>query len=417
MQKANFKKWLMVLAGAFFFFYSLVQVNLMTALNHELLKSFQASSAQIAWLGASSFYANMLFILPAGLLLDRFSVKKLMLFNMALAVLGTLVFALAPALWLAALGRFLAGIMMAFGLVACLKLAFFLLPTEKLALASSLIFTIGFLGGVAAQVPLAFLTARFGWRPAVLAVAVLGIVVASLIFWAVQDPRIAKDDLAERLSFFDSLRLVFKKPQNWLGGFFICQVNLPLALFGALFGIMYLSDVFYLDRLTAAGVVSMLFLGVIAGAPVFGFLSDFFQRRKPVMFLGALGCLAALLVLLFSLHLSLFSLYLLFFLIGFFSGSQVLGYPLIAESNPAKLSATASGLAVLIVVGLGYGAGLPLVGALLDGASSQPNCAFGLCRTYSAAAFLRAFLVLPIGLMASLVSIFFMKETRCRSLF
>ena len=63
--------------------------------------------------------------------------------------------------------------------------------------------------------------------------------------------------------------------------------------------------------------------------------------------------------------LSLHTLQLLFFALGLTSSTQVLSYPLIAEINPLSLTGTATGIASIIIMGVG-GLAQVLYGTLLQ---------------------------------------------------
>ncbi len=413
--ESNKKGWIITIVGALFFFYNILQINLMTALNHEILAEFQTTTTKISLLSSWSFYANVLTILPAGLLVDRFSVKKIMMINLFVAVIGTLIFAFAPFLFIASIGRFICGITMSFGLLACLKLASYWLPSNEMARASSIIISIGMLGGVFAQVVVNLMREAFGWRAAVFFVALIGVLIALILLLVIKDAK--KEEIiterAEKLSIFESLKTIMAEKQNWLSGFFICLINLPISVLGALFGISYLVQVHRLTYMASAGIISMLFIGVIVGSPIFGYLSDKLQRRKPPMILGAFLCLFLMLVILYMPNIQSGFLYLLFFLLGFTSASQVIGFPVITESNRPRVSATATGLAVLIIAGVGYGVALPLVGWILD-FNLAKWAARGL--EVPGAAFFRAFTVIPLGLFIGIIMAILMKETRCKSI-
>lgn len=411
--KSNLKGWVMTLVGALFFFNVMLQINLMTALHDELIKAFHTTASKVALLSAWGFYANVLTILPAGLLLDRFSVKKLMLINLAIAVFGTLIFAFSEALLVASIGRFLCGITMSFGLVACLKLASYWLPSEKMALASSLILSVGMVGGIFAQLILSLINGSYGWRVTVFFVALMGVLIALILWLVIKDANEAVImKRASKMTIGESLKSVIKKKQNWLAGFFICFVNMPLSILGALFGVSYLVQVHELGHFKAAGIVSMIFLGFIFGSPFFGWMSDKIKRRKPPMILGSFSCLICILIILYVPHLQTGILYLLFFLLGFTSASQVIGFPLIAENNRPRVLATSNGLAVLIIAGVGYGLGLPLVGNILD---------FHLAKwaeqgiSAPGPAFFRALSVIPFSIFLGIVMAISVKETRCKS--
>ncbi|NGX55849.1 MAG: hypothetical protein K1060chlam5_00079 [Candidatus Anoxychlamydiales bacterium] len=164
---------------------------------------------------------------------------------------------------------------------------------------------------------------------------------------------------------------------------------------GALFGISYLAKVHHLTNLQAAGVTSMLFIGYIIGAPIFAWISDKIRRRKPPMILGAFCCLFFMLVILYTPHLSYCLLYLLFFLLGFSSAAQVIGYPIIGENNRPRVMATAMSFAGLVVAAIGYGLALPLVGGILD-ATLAKFAVHGI--EAQGTAFFRALSIIPLGI-------------------
>lgn len=394
----NKKGWTISLTGALFFFYSFILANIMTPLSMEITKEFNMAAATISLLSAIYFYANVIFIIPAGLCLDRFSVKKLMLITIFIAILGNLIFAVSSNIFLIAFGRFLCGITMAFGLVSCLKLASLWLASNKMALASSLIITIGMFGGIFAQTPVAVLVKNFGWRNALLIVTFLGVFISFILLLVIKEKKIEENRENKNINIIDSLKRSFSCLQNLYCGFFTSLLNLPIAILGALFGISYLTTVKGISYLSASKIVSMLFIGMIIGSVFFGWFSDYLKRRKVPMYIGGFLSLFLMMFILFFNHLNVTFLYILFFMLGFASSSQVLGYPMISESNPSEITATALSLAAFIIMGLGYGLGIPFVGWLLD-----------ITNVYE-----KAFLVIPIGIVISMVMVFFMKETKCR---
>lgn len=405
------KCWLISLIGALFFFYAFFQANLMTPLNSALAKYFNASFADLGLVSAWYFYANLLLLIPAGLLLDRYSIKILMGINMLIAIAGTLFFAFSESFFMIGVGRFLSGIMMAFGLIICIKLATLLLPLEKMALASSLIITIGMIGGIVSQAPMTLLVEKMGWQNSLLMGALLGLIIGVILWFFIKDPRSKNEELEiKRLSVSKSLLKVIKQPQNWFCGLFICFLNLPLSILGALFGITFFEQVYNYTALQASSITSMLFFGMIIGAPILGWFSDFIKSRKIPMLLGAVICLILMLIVLFIYSFSFLGLHILLFFIGFTCSAQVLGYPVISENNTSEVSGSALSLASLIIIGLGYGLGLPFVGRVLH-LAWDGKIVDGI-HVYSIEAYQKAFIAIPIGILLSIVMIFFIKDTK-----
>jgi len=410
--RKSFQAWFVVLVGALFFFYAFFQVNMMGPLNQYISQAFKADASQVGLLSAFYFYANIIFMLPAGLLLDRFPVRKLFLFNMLLVIAGTLIFASSTNLAMASFARFLCGIMMAFGLVSCLKLASQLLPPERMALASSLIVTIGMVGGIFSHLPMERMITAFGWRGALIGVSFIGLLILLILWGIVKVPPQKVTPPPTSMNVWKSLFVALKRPQNWYCGLFTCFLNLPVAILGALFGITYLTQVYMLDPTMAASITSMLFFGMIFGSPFFGWLSDFMKKRKLPMFLGAIFCLLFMMIILYVGHIHISALYFLFFAVGFTSGSQVLGYPVISETNPPHLTGTALSLAAILIMGIGYGLGLPFVGKLLDVFGTGK--VEGGVHIYANAAYQKAFFTIPIGIIISMIMVALIKETNCK---
>src|SRR5579871_5475412 len=121
MQKLQ--PWLVCFTASLFFFYEFIQMNMLNAISTELMQTFSINATQFGKLSAYYFYANMIFLLPAGIILDRVSTKKIMLTALSICVIGTFAFALAPNIFVASTSRFFAGIGSAFCFLSGVRLA------------------------------------------------------------------------------------------------------------------------------------------------------------------------------------------------------------------------------------------------------------------------------------------------------
>ncbi len=411
--------WLVVLTASLFFFYEFIQLNLFNAIDVQLMQSFHLTAPQLGQLSSMYFYANALFLFPAGILLDRYSTKKLLLAAVVLCTVGTFIFAIAQDYFIAAVGRALVGWGAAFCFLSCVRLATRWFPPQKMAFVTGMVVTMAMLGGLVAQTPMEILSRYMGWRNAVLIDASLGLFVGLAILFFVQDhpPTFnengAKEkDNAQHLSLWRSLGLVLLNKNNWLGGIYTSLLNLPVFLLGALFGIHYLVEVHQLTAAQASYATTMFFVGVIFGAPAFGWFSDRIGRRILPMIIGAILSLIVMLMLMYVPDLSLGALIGLFFLIGFVTSSQVLSYPAIAELNPLALTSTAMSIASVSI--------------MLSGAIFQPFFGWVMelhwdhkvvndVPIYSAHDFLNAMMIMPVAFIIGLLIAWMMKETYCKS--
>jgi MFS family permease len=412
--------WLVTLTAALFFFYEFIQLNLFNAIDVQLMQAFKLNAPQLGQLSSMYFYANALCLFPAGILLDRYSTKKLLLGAVALCTIGTFAFAIAETYLVAAIGRLLVGMGASFCFLSCIRLASRWFPPSKMALVTGLVVTMAMLGGLVAQTPLTILSEIMGWRNAVLLDAALGILVALAIAVIVQDRPPNSDDVAhadkahlQTLGFWRSIKLVLLNRNNWFGGIYTSLMNLPVFLLGALWGIHYLTEVHNISAVQASYATTMFFVGVIFGSPAFGWFSDRIGRRVLPMIIGAILSLAVMLVLMYAPDLSLKELIGLFFLIGFVTSSQVLSYPAIAELNPSSLTSTAVSVdsVTIMVSGAIF---QPFFGWIMQYHWEHTMTAEGV-PLYSSGDFMNAMMIMPIAFVLSIFIAWMIKESFCQS--
>lgn len=406
-----YQAWVVCCCSALFFAYELIQMHMFSAINQDLVQVYGLSNTQLGILASVYLWANVLCLIPAGLVLDRVSTKRLMLGALALCVFGTMAFALVTHLWWAYLARFFTGVGSAFCLLACVRIATRWFPSTQIALITGMMITIAMLGGVFAQAPLAKLTELYGWRQALMIDSALGVMVMLLIVRFVQDaPNIELEQLRPRqpLGFWQSICASYGRGQNWLAALYTSLMNMPIIILGALWGTIYLTQMHALSRVDAAVVNTMIFVGMIVGGPLMGWWSDRWHRRRGPMIFGSISSLLLVWGLMQWTDLSFGVLSILFFSLGFCSSSQVLGYPVVSESNAPWLTATA----VSIVSLLTQGGGIiyqPLFGWLLerrwDGTTIQGIAAFQWLNFYD------AWWLLLIGFVAALIIAVSIKET------
>lgn len=418
MNKSSYQPWLVCFSAALFFFFEFMQVNIFNAITPALMKEFSLSAARVGQTSANYFYATLIFLLPAGMILDRISTRKVVLVAMASSVLCTYGFAFIDRIWIGDICRFITGIGGSFCLISCIRLATSWFHPRRLALVIGLIVTIAMVGGMVAQTPMTLLTDMFGWRKMLLIDATLGVLMFGLIIIYVKDrPAIElnKGEAHSVLSgkaFIASLGKSIMNLQNWLGGLYTCVLNLPILLLGAMWGSLYLVQIHGLNRTEASLVTSMIFIGTIVGSPIIGWFSDRIGLRRLPMILCGFFSLITILIIMFVSNLTLFTLLILFFAIGFFTSAQIISYPLIAESNPKYLIGTAEGIASTLV--MAGGTFQSFFGSLMS-LRWDHKMIHGV-PFYSKQDFLLALSTIPIAFIIGLIAAFFIHETHCKHL-
>jgi len=410
-------KWIVCFCAAFFFFYEFIQMNMFNAISTDLMQTFHISGNKLSTLSSTYFYADVVFLFPAGILLDRISTRKIILFALGICVISTLLFSSAQTFWFASACHFASGIGNAFCFLSCMMLASRWFPPKQLALVTGLIVTFAMAGGAVAQTPFELLTAHVGWRMAVLFNGLFGVSIFILIWFFVadkpSDPSLnyGQSLRVEQLTFWAGIKKALINKQNWFCGLYTSLVNLPLMIFGALWGNLFLQQVHHFTATQATAISAMLFVGMIVGSPAFGVMSDKMRKRRFPMLLGATLSLLSCVILIYANYLSFVEANILFYFIGFFTSAQVIGYPTISESNAKAITGTSLGLASVLIMG-GAGLGQQVFGYLID--LHWAHVVKNNIAIYSVSDFKLALWLFPITLLIAFILAYLVKETFCK---
>lgn len=409
---ANFRRlipYIVCLLSSLFFAYELVQFHMMNAISPFLMKDLNLNATTFANLCACYLLADVIFLLPAGIILDYFSVRKVIIAALSCCIVGTFGFSMSHNFTEAAIFHFFSGIGNAFCLLSSLILVSRWFLVEKRALIMSLVVTIGMLGAVVAQSPFSLLATFFSWRSALAIDGVVGLILLTLIVLFVHDNPQREIEKQVRYPFWQGVIKSVFNIQNILLGLYTSLINMPLMVISAVFGSLFLTQVHNIELTNASFIIGMISTGTIFGSALFGWLSTKSGSKKSWMYFGAISSTIIFLTIQFLETPSELLLTSLFFLLGFFSSTQVLSYPLLSENNPKELTGTSMGIAAVIIMGLPMLI-QPLTGMILD-ASWNGNLVDG-ARIYSKDGFFSAFSVFPLLFLIAFISTFFIKERR-----
>jgi MFS family permease len=408
----SYQAWLTVFMGSLYFFDLFAQMNIFNAVGDGMKQTMHLTDLDYSKLVNAFFYGNLLFLFPAGWLIDQVPTKRLLLILTALIGAATYIMGSIQTFYAMIWVRFFMGILGSFALLVVLKLVSQNFKNDQLAWVTGISVMIGVAGGCVSQAPMVWLVDHYGWQ---MSMQLYGW--AHLPLWIMMILVVPKESGSHfsmnNQSLLDNLSeigKVFANGQTWLSGLSISLMNLSVFVFGA-WGISYLHTVNQLSRSSASEILAYFFVGMMLGSPIFGYLADLYDiwhfKRQPNrtiwMWVSSLGMLICLLWMIFS-HASSFAVMVtLFFLIGLFSGGQCIGYTLVNEHSVAHLSARNNSLASFIV--LAGGLIHPVVALLL----SAPRPSFMVD-------FQMAFMLLPVGILCAMVCLAFIQETHGKNL-
>lgn len=387
------------------------------AISTDLMRDFNVSATLLGALSSFYFIANVLFLFMAGNVLDRFSTRSVILTALSICIIGVFTLSFSHNFLTASIARFLMGIGSAFCFLSSIRLASRWFPANKMALVTGVIVTFAMAGGVVAQTPMTLLVHLLGWRNALLIDGAFGSIFVILITIWVQDfpshhqkTHRAEQMMIREVGVLRSMRLAYFRVQNWLGGIYCCLMNLPIAVLGGLWGVMYLMDAHGLSKLDASYITSALFAGCLVGAPLSGWISDKMGLRRPPMIIGAIISFVLVSILVYFPSLSFGTLFILFALIGLTTGAQIISYALISES--AQPIVTAMSVSVVnISVMSGYWIFQPIFGRLMDDKAFL-RLHHGT-QQFVGSDYTWAMYLFPAGFILALLCALLVRETHC----
>lgn len=338
--------WIVLGLCALFVLYKYILQVSPSVMANELMTTFHLHGVGLGNLAATFFYSYLVAQLFVGPLLDRYSPRLLTAIAIAVCGIGAIAFAYSHTLAQACLARLVIGMGVAFATVNYLKLTTLWFAPRQYAFVGGLLATACMVGSMTGQLPLAYFVSTLGWQTTLLGCGYLGLCLAVLYFLFAKDSPQPDKALSQTSSVnIKSYLGILKHRHNWLLTFYSGLAFSPLAVFGGLWGDPFLQQAYHLTRTQAASVVSMAFLGLGIGAPVFGLISDKLNNRFMLMKVGLFVTFVGLLCALYlPQHTPIAWVDVSLFLFGFGTGAFMLGFTVGKMLNQAVLAATVVGL-------------------------------------------------------------------------
>jgi len=318
----------------------------------DLQESFGVGLTAVAILSSAYFYAYTVMQLPCGILTDRWGPRRTVCTFTALSALGAFVTALAGSFEMVIAGRVMIGLGVAMVYVPTLKVLSSWFRKDEFSTLTGVLLMVGNVGGLAAAGPLAAMSDYAGWRQVFLALGFLTAVLTWLMWLLVRDrpqdvglPEVEMEEREEKVLLAASLRQIFGSGMKfWPFAIIFFFTYGSLMVYQGLMGGPFFRDVLGWDKAEYGFSLTFVGLGMIAGCPVSGFISDRVLRsRRTVVVLGTAAFTVMWgLVWFASGRLEDHAPYaILHFLFGFFAGWYVPIYGQVKDAFPRSLTGTA----------------------------------------------------------------------------
>jgi MFS family permease len=407
--------WIVWSSPALFYFYQFTIRVSPSVLADHIMADLGLHATAMGVLASWYYWGYTLVQIPVGLLIDRVGVRLPLCIAALLCVGGCFLFSFTDNLAVMSSGRLMMGVGSALGFLSCVKTASLWFSPQRMGLLVGLTLTIGTMGGTFGGLPLSELVEHVGWRTTVQGLGALGLVLAVYALFVMrensQSPYQSADTFDSKnwlQPIGDALKGILTNKQSYIFGLYGCMMYVHLSGFADMWGQHYVSQTYDEDKSVSAGVVSMIYFGVAAGAPLSALLADYLKSFRKVLFLGAFGALVLFTLHLYMVHLSFDSLYLVYFCIGFFSGAQFLAFAAVVTGNSHAKTGTAAGIQNMMCMSSGI-IFQPLIGKLLDW--NWDGKLVDNSPVYAASDYDLALIVMPLSLVVAAICCYFMNET------
>jgi MFS family permease len=407
--------WIVWGLGCLFYFYEcLLQVS-PSVMSSELMRDFTVTSQTLGILSGIYFYSYAAMQLPGGVLMDYFGPQRLLTIATAICAVSTIAFGLTDNFFMACIARLMIGFGSSFAAVGAMKLAANWFPAERFAFLTGMMVTIGMLGAIGGEAPLALLIDNYGWRESMIIMGSIGLILAVLIFVIAKDvPKTARGTAHETGSNDDepllkSLVTLIKNKQLWLVALYGGLMYMATPIFCGLWGVPFLMFKMHIAKATAANYISLVFVGWAIASPLWGIFSNRIGRRKPPMYIGCVGALICCSTFIYAPIESGWVVELFLFAFGIFSAGFLPAFALAKELCSKKYVAT--GLSFMNMMNM---IGQPIIGYILD--KLWKGEVVDKVRVYPLEAYHIALSLLPIGMLIALVILPKVRETYCRNI-
>ena len=344
--------------------------TLVAVIGPFLALEFGLTAAELGLLAACFFASYAMAQLPIGLALDLKGPRRVQACLAMVAAAGFTISALSTDVLMLAVGRCVAGIGVAAGLMAMLKANTQWYPKERVAAVTGAGLFFASMGGLAATMPVQWALPFIGWRGVFAVLAMLAAIVSGWVWLSVPNAPpgaalVPRRSLRQEIGEYGR---IFKDPVFLRLVPSVAMLSTLNFTYQGLWAGPWLRDVGGLDDAPRAAALLIYSIGMMLGSFFTGQAASFVQTRgfssMLMPYIGVAGCLFAQAMLMLG-PTDFWTIAFLWFLFSFSGSVGPAGYAAIAQGFPPVLAgrvSTAINFLMLCVVFL-FQTG---IGAILD---------------------------------------------------
>ena len=286
---------------AFYFVSYFQRVAIPGTIFNQLQKDFAATAFQVSMLGAGFLYVYAFMQLFAGILVDKWGTAKVIFIGAAAMTIGSFGFAWAQTYSMLLVFRVITALGASLVYLSLVREIADVFSEKNFTVFLSIALIIGYSGGLAGTYPFERASSVWGWRNAMLCVAVFSLLVLAVFISLLIKERKSKIAVMD-ISFADISKItgniltfpIYVTNCIAFGVYFLIQSSIGKKLLEDCFS--YPSDV-------AASYTLVLVIASMTGSGLSGLVSRVINnRRKPLMIAGAIFALSFSVLLIMAIN-------------------------------------------------------------------------------------------------------------------
>jgi sugar phosphate permease len=381
----------------------------------ELLEAFHTNATALGFMSSLYFYLYAFEQPLVGFLSDRLGPRRVIGYWSLAAAAGCFIFGMAPNIGWASVGRALIGLGVGGVYVPAVKAFSLWFRKNEFATMIGLLMSMGNLGAVIATTPLAWATDSWGWRPTFFMIGGITLVLAFVTLWLTRDyvppSEPAQVNPAATPGGNPSPKAkavhVLASGQFWIIAMIFFGIYGTLVTLQGLWATPFLMTVLGIERIFASKLNMLIPVGVIIGAPFFGWLTDrfSFDKRNTLISILTVYTLTWVGIIFFFSQLGTYGISLVLLVMGITTGGFIsMLWGIVQEITPLEILGLTSGM-LNPAPFFGVAVYQVLTGAILDRAGR-------VGELYPLSGFRNAFLACLFGIVICLMLSFCIRKSK-----
>ncbi len=347
--ETNLRRWIVWSIGLLAYVVAVLDRTTLGVSGLDAAQRFQASPGVL-----STFVVLQIIVyagaqIPAGLLLDRFGSRVMIVAGGTMMALGQLTLAFSESLPAAIAARAVLGLGDAFTFISVLRLVPYWFTERQIPLVTQLTGICGQLGQVLSALPFLALLGGAGWSTAYLSVTAFGVLAVVLAIVLIRDTPHGRAQPVRSFGIrntLSSLKTVWLRPGTRLGFFTHMGTQFSVTVFALMWGVPYLTEAQGLSRGMAGTLLTVSVAAAISSGIAIGIFTGRHPHRRSRVVLGIITSNAAIWTVVLALDepAPLWLLVVLIVVISVGGPGSMVGFDFARAFNPSRTLGTATGI-------------------------------------------------------------------------